>query len=294
MEGSEEEMGGGLEESVWPLLGPPLKFVTLMMVMRLIIKSITSVTSIAKPVVIPGMVPIVVVVVVASPILVVIFASESVVVIIIIVVAVPLITVVVAADSPVADSIHHLVVLIALEWILLLHSVSLLIATIREVCLHLLRPTSIHFGVPIIFQLPLSVFPALICQLPVHVRLLTVPAANRSPVATVRKLIQLTDDVVTVTIVVAVMVTIAITIVVVTIVAVVLTVVRLVTGRQWTAACTVSVHVAVVGRGGITGSGRRSVVTAVSTVTVTATAAAGLKAIVAHFPETGLRFDYGW
>lgn len=294
MEGSEEEMGGGLEESAWPLLRPPLKFVTLMMVMRLIIKSITSVTSIAKPVVIPGMVPIVVVVVVASPILVVIFASESVVVIIIIIVAVPLITVVVATNSPVADSIHHLVVLIALEWILLLHSVSLLIATIREVCLHLLRPTAIHFGVPIIFQLPLSVFPALICQLAVHVCLLTVPAANRSPVATVGKLIQLTDDVVTVTIVVAVMVTIAITIVVVTIVAIVLTVVRLVTGCQWAAACTVSVHVAVVGRGGITGSGRRSVVTAVSTVTVTATAAAGLKAIVAHFPETGLRFDNGW
>lgn len=257
MEGSEEEMGGGLEESAWPLLGPPLKFVTLMMVMRLIIKSITSVTSIAKPVVIPGMVPIVVVVV-ASPILVVIFASESVVVVIIIVVAVPLVAVVVVADSPVADSIHHLVVLIALEWILLLlllHSVSLLIATIREVCLHLLRPTSIHFGVPIIFQLPLSVFPALICQLPVHVRLLAVPAANWSPVATVGKLIQLTDDVVIVTIV-AVMVTIAITIVVVTVVAIVLAVVRLVTGRQWTAACTVSVHVAVVGRGGITGSGR--------------------------------------
>lgn len=158
-----------------------------MMVMRLIIKSIASVTSIAKPVVIPGMVPIVVVVV-SSPILVVIFASESIVAIIIVVIVavVPLIAVVVIVDhSTAAASIHHLVVLVALEWILLLlHSVSLLIAIMLEVGLHLLRPTAIHFGVAIVFQLTLPVVPPLVRQLSVHVRLLAIPAADWSSVAT--------------------------------------------------------------------------------------------------------------
>lgn len=78
---------------------------------------------------------------------------------------------------------------------------------------------------------------------------------------------------------------VTITIVVVTVEAIVLTVVRLVTRRQWTAATsTISVRVSVVGRRGIAGSGRRSVVAAVCTAAA---------AIVTHFPETGFRFDYG-
>lgn len=170
------------------LLRPGLKLVTLMMVMRLIIKSIASMTPIAKPVVIPGMVPIVVVVI-SSPILVVKFASESIVVVAIIIrvdVAVPPVAVVVECTGA-TDPIHHLMVLIALEWILLLlllHSVSLLIATVLEVCLYLLRPTSIHFGVAIVFQLTLPVLSPLIRQFPVHVRLLTIPATDWSSVAT--------------------------------------------------------------------------------------------------------------
>lgn len=158
------------------------------MMMRLIIKTITSVTPIAKPVVIPGMVPIVVVVVSSPIVLVVIFTPESVIVVITIVplLAVVVVVVVIVHSTITADAIHHLVVLIALEWILLMHSVSLLIVwSLLEVCLHLLRSTSIHFGVPVIFQLTLPVLPPLVRQFPVHVRLLTIPATDWSSVATV-------------------------------------------------------------------------------------------------------------
>lgn len=69
---------------------------------------------------------------------------------------------------------------------------------------------------------------------------------------------QLTDDIVAVSVVATVVVTIAAVVVVVTVIeAIILAiVVWLVTRRQRTPASTVSVHVTVVGRGGITGSGR--------------------------------------
>lgn len=84
------------------------------------------------------------------------------------------------------------------------------------------------------------------------------------------------------------MVTISVLVVVVTVETIVLAVVGLVTRRQWAAASTVSVRVAVVGRRGITGGGGRSVAAAVCTVAATA----GLRTIVAYFPETDFRFDY--
>lgn len=138
-----------MEESARPLLlllilRLRLKFVALMMVMRLIIKSIASVTPITKPVVVPGMIP--VLVVVSSPILKE-FPSELVVVI-------PFsVDIVVGTVS----TVHHLM---HLERVLTLLLLSLLLMV--KMRFDLLGPTSIHFGVAIIFKLPLPFLPPFI------------------------------------------------------------------------------------------------------------------------------------
>lgn len=92
---------------------------------------------------------------------------------------------------------------------------------------------------------------------------------------------ELIDDVVSVAI------SAVVTITVVAVEAIVLSVVRLITGRQRASAITV--HVSIVGRRGISRGGWRRVFAAVCT-----TATAGLMAVVAHFPEAGFGFYYGW
>lgn len=144
-----------------------------MIMMRLIIKTITSVTPIAKPVVVPGMIT--VLIVVTSSILVVL-ASKLVAVVII-----PLsVEIVVVATTVSAVHLMHL------EWVMLLLLPLLLMIEVR---FDLLRPTPIHFGITIVFVLPLPVLSSFIRQFPVHVGLLSVPASNRSSVTTVRELV---------------------------------------------------------------------------------------------------------
>lgn len=219
------------------LLG--LKFVTLMMVMRLIVKTVAPVTPVTEPVVVvPGMIS--VLVVVSSSILVVLSSK------LVVVIVVPLpVEIVVSATSVCA--VH---LLMHLEWVLLV-LLPLLLLLMMEVRFDLLRPTPIHFSVAIVFVLPLPVFPPFIRQFAVHIGLLTVPATNRCSVTTMRELVELIDDVVSV----AVAVTVTVTVVTVVTV-IILPIVWLVAGCQWTTASAIAVHVAIVGGGGITGSGR--------------------------------------
>lgn len=182
----EEEGGDWLEESARPLplllvLRLRLKFVTLMIVMRLIIKSIASVTPIAKPVVVPGMVP--VLVVVSAPILEVLSSSKLVIVI-------PLsVNVVVVVVASVVSPIH----LMHLEWVLLLLLLPLLLMI--EVRFDLLRPTPIHFGIAIVFVLPLPVLPPFVGQLTIHVGLLSVPATDWRSVPAMGELLEMINNV---------------------------------------------------------------------------------------------------
>lgn len=63
----------------------------------------------------------------------------------------------------------------------------------------------------------------------------------------------------------------------------------MVAGRQWSAA--IAIHVSIVGRGGIAGSCRRSVVAVVCTTT--AAAATALRTVIAYLPEAGFGFYDG-
>lgn len=233
-----------MEESARPLplllvLRRRLKFVTLMIVMRLIIKSIASVTPISKPVVVPGMVP--VLVVVSAPVLEVLSSSKLVIV-------VPL-SVNVVVVAAVVSAIH----LMHLEWVLLLLLLLPLLLMI-EVRFDLLRPTPIHFGIAIVFVLSLSVLPPFVRQLTVHVGLLSVPATDRRSVPAMGELLEMINNVVSVSISVAISIVVSVT--VVTVKTVILSVIWLIAGRQRATASAVAVHVTVVGRGGIAGCGR--------------------------------------
>lgn len=241
----EEEEGDWLEESARPLplllvLRLRLKFVTLMIVMRLIIKSIASVTPIAKPVVVPGMVP--VLVVVSAPILEVLSSS-------ILVIVIPLSVNVVVVVAAVVSAIH----LMHLEWVLLLLLLLPLLLMI-EVRFDLLRPTPIHFGIAIVFVLPLPVLPPFVRQLTVHVGLLSVPATDWRSVPAMGELLEMINNVVSVSISVAISIVVSVTVVAVK--TVILSVIGLIAGRQRATASAVAVHVTVVGRGGIAGCGR--------------------------------------
>lgn len=238
----EEEEGDWLEESARPLplllvLRLRLKFVTLMIVMRLIIKSIASVTPIAKPVVVPGMVP--VLVVVSAPILEVLSSSKLVIV-------VPL-SVNVVVVAAVVSAIH----LMHLEWVLLLLLLLPLLLMI-EVRFDLLRPTPIHFGIAIVFVLPLPVLPPFVRQLTVHVGLLSVPATDWRSVPAMGELLEVVNNVVSISVAISIVVSVT----VVTVKTVILSVIGLIARRQRATASAVAVHVTVVGRGGIAGCGR--------------------------------------
>lgn len=236
-----EEEGDWLEESARPLplllvLRLRLKFVTLMIVMRLIIKSIASVTPIAKPVVVPGMVP--VLVVVSAPILEVLSSSKLVIV-------VPL-SVNVVVVATVVSAIH----LMHLEWVLLLLLLPLLLMI--EVRFDLLRPTPIHFGIAIVFVLSLPVLPPFVRQLTVHVGLLSVPATDWRSVPAMGELLEMINNVVSISVAISIVVSVT----VVAVKTVILSVIGLIAGRQRATASAVAVHVTVVGRGGIAGCGR--------------------------------------
>lgn len=212
-----------------------------MIVMRLIIKSIASVTPIAKPVVVPGMVS--VLVVVSAPILEVLSSSKLVIVI-------PLSVNVVVVVAAVVSAIH----LMHLEWVLLLLLLLLPLLLMIEVRFDLLRPTPIHFGIAIVFVLPFPVLPPFVRQLTVHVGLLSVPATDWRSVPAMGELLEVVNNVVSISVSVAISIVVSVT--VVTVKTVVLSVIWLIAGRQRATASTVAVHVTVVGRGGIAGCGR--------------------------------------
>lgn len=162
--------------------------IALMMIIRLVKKSITPAATVAKPILVPVVVAVPISVVIVPVVLKELASSSAVVA----VVVVPL-SVVVHATAAAASV--HLAVLIVLERIPIALLLVLLMVAVVEVRLDLLRPATIHLRLAIVLHLPLAIFPSLQRQLPVHVGLLAIPAAHRRAIAAVGKVLQLLDHV---------------------------------------------------------------------------------------------------
>lgn len=164
--------------------------IALMMIIRLVKKSITPAATVTKPILVPVVVPIPIVAIVTVPVVLKELPSAVVTVIV-----VPLAVIIVHATT--STSIH-LVILVVLERIAIPLLVLLMVVPVVKVRLDLLRPAPVHLRLAIVLHLPLAILPPLQGQLPVHVGLLPVPATNRRSIPAVRKVLQLLNHVPTI------------------------------------------------------------------------------------------------